>query len=108
MARTQRDSDAPKPRRAPAKTVQGREDQLVNLAIDLAEQQLMDGTASSQVMTHFLKLGTVRERAELERLQLETKLVEAKIKALESGEEIAQMYADAMIAMTKYQGRENG
>lgn len=95
-----------RPRRRPATTVEGREGQVVSLAIDLAERQILDGTASSQVITHFLKLGSTRERLEQERLERENKLLESKVEALASAQRIEELYADALKAMKTYQGEE--
>lgn len=95
-----------RPRRRPATTVEGREGQVVSLAIDLAERQILDGTASSQVITHFLKLGSTRERLEQERLDRENKLLESKVEALASAQRIEELYADALKAMKTYQGEE--
>ena len=90
--------------RRPAVTVEARENQLISLAVDLAEQQLRDGTASSQVITHFLKLGTTRAELEKEKLKRENKLLEAKTKATESSEEIKALYDNAIKAMRNYAG----
>lgn len=94
-----------KPTRRPAQTVEGRENQLVTLAIDLAEKQLEDGTASSQVMTHFLKLGTVREQMDRDRMQAELDLMRAKIAAMESQQSMEAKYAEALDAMRVYTGQ---
>lgn len=91
---------------APAKTPEGRENQLINLAIDLAERQLQEGTASSQVITHFLKLGTERERLEREKLEQENLLISEKINALKSAERVEELYANAIAAMKSYGGNE--
>lgn len=88
----------------PAINPEAREGQLVSLAIDLAEQQLRDGTASSQVITHYLKLGSTREKLERERLAEENKLLKAKTKAYESAEEIKVLYTEALKAMRNYSG----
>src|SRR6188474_166936 len=77
-----------RPRRKPATTDDGREGQLVSSAIDLAERQIQDGTASSQVITHFLKLGSTRERLEQERLKNENSLLKAKVESLKSQKKI--------------------
>ncbi len=90
----------------PAETVEGRENQLVALAVNLAEQQLRDGTASSQVITHYLKLGTTREQLEQEKLRSENRLSERKIEALESAQRIEALYAEALTAMRSYQGQQ--
>jgi len=89
---------------APAKTVEARENQLINLAVDLAEKQLFDGTASAQVITHYLRLGTTRERLEKEKLTKENKLLEAKTEALQSAKRIEELYANALEAMRSYKG----
>lgn len=88
----------------PAATPEERENQLISLAFDRAEQQLRDGTASSQVITHFLKLGTVKAEYEVEKLKKENALLEAKTDAIESTQRIEALYADAIEAMKKYRG----
>lgn len=88
----------------PASTPEERENQLISLAFDRAEQQLRDGTASSQVITHFLKLGTVKNEIELEKLRRENELLAAKTSAIESAENVERLYADAIKAMQKYRG----
>lgn len=88
----------------PAITPEARENQLVSLAVNLAEKQLRDGTASSQVITHYLKLGTEKARLENERLEEENKLLRAKTKALEDAQEIKALYEDALKAMRNYGG----
>ena len=91
-----------KPR--PALTPEARENQLISLAVDLAEQQLMDGTASSQVITHFLKLASSKEKLEKEKLQNENTLLKTKVEALQSTQRIEELYADAIKAMSLYRG----
>jgi hypothetical protein len=88
----------------PALTPEARENQMISLAVDLAEQQLRDGTASSQVITHYLKLGSTREKLEKERLAAENRLLQAKSKALDSVEESKVLYANALKAMRSYSG----
>lgn len=104
-ARRRRD-ETDKPRRKPATTPEGRETELASLAHDLAEQQMRDGTASSQVITHFLKSGSTRESLEQRRLEREIALADAKIKELESRERIEELYKSAMDAMRSYTGSE--
>lgn len=91
--------------RRPATTPDGRENQLISLASDLAERQLVDGTASSQVITHFLKLASSRERLEQERLQRENLLLSAKVDQIASGKRIEELYETALSAMRQYAGR---
>lgn len=102
MAKTK--SSNPSSLMRPASTPEGRENQLVALAVDLAEQQLRDGTASSQVMTHFLKLGTAKAELEREKLKNENLLLKAKTEALESSKNMEAMYREAITAMQRYSG----
>jgi hypothetical protein len=90
--------------RKPATTPDARESQMVSLAERLAERQLRDGSASAQVLTHFLKLGTARERKELARLDGEIELQKAKIDALGSTKRLEKLYETAMAAFRGYQG----
>lgn len=89
----------------PALTPEARENQMISLAVDLAEQQMRDGTASSQVITHYLKLGSMREKLERERLMEENRLLKAKTKALDNAEEIKVLYEQALKAMRNYAGQ---
>lgn len=95
-----------RPARRPAKTLSGREHQLVSLAIDLAEKQLLDGTASAQVLSHYLKLGSTREVLEQQRLRNENLLLEVKVEAIQQGQRMEVLYEDAIKAMRRYQGQE--
>ena len=94
-----------KPPLRPAITQEGREMQLINLAMDLVEQRLLDGTASSQETTHFLKLGSMRNQLEVEKLKKETELLEVKKLNLESSARMEKLYSDAMEAMKTYSGQ---
>lgn len=99
------DSSGPSKKIRPALTPEARENQLISLAVDLAEQQLRDGTASSQVITHYLKLGTTRERLEKELLEREVELKKAKTESIQSAERIEKLYSEAITAMRNYGGR---
>ena len=105
-ARRSRDAEVPSPRRPPATSPEARENQVVALAIDLAEQQIRDGTASAQVLTHFLKLGSSREELEKEKLRHENLLTEAKINQISSAANTEQLYKEALQAMRAYSGQE--
>ena len=94
-----------KPRRPPAKTVEAREDQLIAMAYDLAEKQISAGTASSQTIAHFLKLGTVREGLEREKLRKENMLLEARTDQIEAQANVEVLYKEAIEAMMLYSGR---
>jgi hypothetical protein len=89
----------------PAITPENQENQMISLAVALAEKQLQEGTASSQVITHYLKLGSMRERLERERLEEENKLLRAKTKAIENMEDMKVLYEDAIKAMRVYGGQ---
>lgn len=96
-------SDSPKKIR-PALSPEAEENQMIYLAMNLAKQQLMDGTASSQVITHFIKLGSSKEKQEIENLKKDIELKQAKIEALETGKQIEELYGEAIKAMRRYQG----
>lgn len=92
-------------RRRPGTTPEARENQLVALAVDEAERQIRAGTASSQLLTHFLKLGSTRELLEQERLRHENELLEAKREALASAARVEELYKNALAAMRTYAGQ---
>lgn len=94
-----------KPRR-PAITAEGRETQLISLAFDLAEKQLIDGSASSQVITQFLKLGSSRGRLEERRLENENLLLAAKVEQIASQRRMEDLYDRAIKAMRTYAGQD--
>lgn len=96
---------AKKPMQAPAFTPEGRESQLISLAYDRAEQQILDGTASAQVLTHFLKLGSTREKLEQQKLQRENLLLSAKVDQMASAQRIEELYEKALNAMRTYSGQ---
>jgi len=90
--------------RRTAATEEGREAQLVSLAIDLAEKQMTDGTASAQVITHYLKLGSTRERLEQERIRSENQLLAARTDNMSSLGRVEELYTQAMEAFRGYAG----
>ena len=89
----------------PALDPEVRELQMISLAVDLAEKQLMDGTASSQVITHYLKLGSTKEQIEKEILERQKELITAKTEALKSQKRVEELYAEALKAMRIYNGQ---
>lgn len=89
-----------------ARSPEARENQLITLATDLAEQQLVDGTASSQVICHYLKLASTKERLEKEILELQKELIAAKTENLRSAKRMEELYANAVAAMKEYSGDE--
>lgn len=104
---SKRVSNNPEPKkRRPATTPEGRENQLIALAVDLAEKQLAEGTASSQVINHYLKLGSSREKLEQERLAKENTLLDAKAEAMASMHKLEELYSSALDAMRVYNGQE--
>jgi hypothetical protein len=106
MATRRKVESSDKPRRPPATTPEGRENQLISRAVDLAEKQLQEGTASSQIITHYLKLGSTREQLEQDRLKHENNLLEAKIEAMASAKRVEELYETALNAMRSYAGQE--
>jgi len=93
-------------RRKPATSPEQRESQLIAKAADLAEEQIEGGTASSQVITHFLKLGSSRERLEQQRIQHENELLEVKKEAMEGQKRVEELYLSALEAMRSYSGSD--
>lgn len=104
MAKATTSSSKSKPKMRPALSPEAREAQMIALAMDVAEERLRNGTASSQEVVHFLKLGTSRAELEKEKLKKENKVLEAKAKAYESSEEIKMLYENALKAMRNYSG----
>ena len=98
-------STQPRKRRA-ALTPEARENQLIDLAVNLIEKRLLEGTASSQEVTTILKLGTTRARLDNERLAKEVELVQAKTEAYKSGVRMDELYEKAMAAFKRYSGQE--
>lgn len=97
-------SGVPTVKRRPARTTEERENQLISLATDLAEKQLIEGTASSQVITHYLKLGSSKEKLEKEILEKQKELISAKTESMQSAKRIEELYTQAMNAMRGYRG----
>ena len=88
----------------PGLTPESRENQIVSLAIDLAEKQIREGTASSQVITHFLKLGSTTNMLEKETLKKNLELITAKTESIKSGKVVEELYKSALEAMRRYSG----
>lgn len=88
----------------PALTPEARENQMVALAMDLAEKQLLEGTASSQVITHYLKIGSTEQKKRIEKLERENELLRAKTESLETAKRIEDLYAEAISAFKIYRG----
>lgn len=93
------------PRRLrPGLSPEADENQLISLSIDAAKKMLVEGTAPTSIVLHYLKLATTRERMEREMMATQKELMEAKKQALESQAKVEQLYADAMKAMQRYSG----
>lgn len=106
MPASRKDNVAKKPRRPPATTPEGRQNQLIALAMDVAEKQMLEGTASSQVITQFLKLGSTREELEQQRLRHENELLKVKTDQIASAAKVEELYKNALDAMRSYTGQE--
>ena len=89
----------------PAMSPEARENQMIAYAVDLAEKQLREGTASSQVITHYLKLGSSKDRLEREKLERENELLRAKAENLQSAQRSEEVYREALKAMRTYSGQ---
>lgn len=98
-------SQKPSKKIRPALSPDAREKQLISLAVDLVEQRLLDGTASSQETTHFLKLGSIKNRLEMEKLEEENKLLRAKTESIKSQKKLEEVYSEALNAMKRYAGQ---
>lgn len=101
-----KDSEKPVSRR-PATTPEARENQMIALATDVAEQQLLSGNVTSQVLTHYLKLATAKERLEQEKLRRENILLQAKTEALAANKRLEELYTSAISAMKSYAGHDD-
>jgi len=86
----------------PYRSEEAKESRLISLAIDLAEKQLEEGTASSQVITHYLKLATSREKIEKEILERQRELIEAKTESLRANQQLTELFSQAIAAMKDY------
>lgn len=104
MTASRRRPEPSSPKRPPAKTPEERENRMISLATDLAERQLEDGTATAQVITHFLKLGSTREFLEQEKLRKENDLLTAKAEVMASAKRVEELYVTALNAMRSYAG----
>lgn len=90
--------------RAPAMSVEAHQNQMISLANKCAEEQLRKGTASSQIICHYLKMSSEKERLAIEREKAELELVKAKTKAIQSSEKMESMFAKALSAFSTYRG----
>lgn len=88
----------------PPMSLEAQENLMISLAVQCAEKQLRDGTASSQVITHYLKLGSSKEKIEKEILEKQKELIEAKTKNINSNSEAKELYANALAAFKRYSG----
>lgn len=92
---------------APPLTPEARENMLISLAMDRAEEQLRDGTASAQVIVHYLRLGTQKDRLEREQLSKKNELLKAKTEAIQAAKDTERLYAEAMKAFRAYSGEDD-
>lgn len=106
MASRRTDEEHVSPRRrSPAKTPEERESMLISMAMDRAEQQIADGSASSQLLTHFAKLGSSRERLEQERLRNENEVLRKKVETMEAAVDVKNLMEEALHAFKGYSGK---
>ena len=94
-------------KRKPATTPEGRESQMVALAMDVAEERMRNGTASAAEIVHFLKLGSSKERLDQEDKKHDIKLKAAKTEAIQASQRIEELYTQALASMKKYSGQDD-
>ena len=104
MAKVKPSTETKQRKLRPALTPEARENQLISLATDLVEKRLIEGTASSQETTHFLKLATQEAKLKLKILEKQEELISAKTESIKSTQRTGELYRDAIIAMRKYSG----
>jgi len=92
---------APK-KRAPATSPEQRNNQLISMSFDAAEEMISSGKATSQLLVHFLKQGTARDELEKSKLELESQLLRARTDSIAASEDLRQLHMDAIAAMTEY------
>lgn len=107
MRRTAESTSKLEHKRAPASSPEARENQLIALAEARAEEQLRNGTASSQVICHYLRLGSMREKLERDKLKSEVEMLKAKKEALDSAKRVEELYSEAMKAVRSYRGESD-
>lgn len=103
----QKNIEQPARKSPPALTPEGREQQLVSMAMDLAEKRMMNGTASAQEVTHFLKAGSINAQLEREILKKQKELMTAKTENLRSQKRVEELYSEALLAMRSYSGESS-
>lgn len=91
-------------KQAPAKNEVSRENQLISLADELAEKKLRDGTASNQLILHYINAGSPKRRLEIQKLEEENKLLRAKTEAIQNGQDMRVLLEDALTAFRRYSG----
>lgn len=106
MARRQPSEESFEPLPPPATTLEGREDQLIVAAMNLVERRISQGTASAQETVHFLRLGSVRNQLEQDKLRQENIVLQTRVKEMESRKSSEELYAKALAAMRGYAGHE--
>ena len=108
MGRRRKLDGSPSPQFSPASNPEERENQMISLAVNLAEQQLREGTASSQVIVHYLKLASTRNKLEEEKIRYETAMLEAKKEALTKSGQLQELMENALEAFRSYSGNSEG
>ncbi|MEG1514774.1 MAG: hypothetical protein RSD95_07825 [Clostridia bacterium] len=91
----------------PALTPEAKENQMISLSMDLVEQRLRDGTATSQETTHFLKLATLKAKLEVEILEKQKELITAKTESIRSAAKVEELYSEAISALRRYGGHQS-
>lgn len=108
MGRHKKLNEPSSPQFPPASSPEDRENQMISLAVNLAAKQLQEGTASSQVIVHYLKLGSTRNQLEMEKIKYETAMLEAKKESLTKSGQLQELMENALEAFRSYSGNSEG
>lgn len=105
MATRRKSDEVPEPLPPPATTLEGREEQLINAAMNLVERRISEGTASAQETVHFLRLGSVKNQLEQDKLRQENEVLKTRVKEMESRRSSEELYRNALAAFKGYSGQ---
>lgn len=106
MARRKEEDAQPRRRRPPARSPRAAENRLISLAYEKVEDRIRNGEASAQEYTHFLKMGSSREKLEQERISMQSQLDRERIESMRALERREELFGAAIKAMRSYQGQE--
>lgn len=88
----------------PLMSVQAREEQIAGYALDCAERQIREGTASPSVLVHFLRATSTKEALERQLLEQQNELLRVKRESAELQMQSESKYNEALQAFRGYSG----